>query len=166
MTGTLNRNERNFISRITVGGLQDLGYTVDYNAAEEGAIFSSFCCNTGLPGRRSLEAKMEDGGTEYDVSGARELGLFEDIFDGITDAVSEVLLPLTAELIEKGALYAFDELSRLREELGDEEDPGGFVRNTVTVFMFDEEGNIRDREYTWEEASSYQQLNLRRVRHT
>lgn len=160
MTGFLNR-ERNFISRISVAGLDDLGYTVNYDQAENGATFNSFCCNTGSPPqRRALDGNIDEQTLDNGPEAARNLGLIEDLY-GITDLVTNTFKELSQELIEAGAEYAFKELSRIREQLGNEDDPSGLVGNVLIVFMFDDDGNIVDREYTWEEASSYQQLNLR-----
>ena len=47
MTGWLDSGRPNPVSRITIGGFEDIGYSVDYDVAEEytlASVNTGFCC--------------------------------------------------------------------------------------------------------------------------
>jgi hypothetical protein len=71
MTGILQPNARPLLSRITIGSLQDSGYTVDYSQADDYTVHDlgpGCACNE--PSRRTL-ADMAHGDTLALVSSVR-----------------------------------------------------------------------------------------------
>lgn len=127
MTGYLSND--NPLSRITVATLDDLGYSVDYGAAAPFSArdVSSRCCNP----RRTLRG--EDIERDLFLDRLPELGL---------------------DLIRKAANEAFNVLSTLRKN-GPSFVPEGVEYvggDRITLFVFDEEDNIRDLGFRWDDV--------------
>lgn len=145
MTGFLSSGSSNPLSKISVGGLEDLGYVVNYDNAEPVTV-NPDCCFGG---------------------NNRRLGFFDNFFDRIQDFLEQAgpdqpryQPELSPTLLGKARKEARRVLKNLRETLQDTEDIIAVGGEAVAVFMFDDEGNIRHQSFGWEDVQEEEDISL------
>lgn len=147
MTPLLSPNRENYLSQVTVAGLADLGWTVDYSNVQPFVPPSadSGCRLTCTPtGGRQLRGEVQ-----------RDLDLIDEV-SGQLERAGDFLGDLSAKNAEyrQAAKFAFESLSEAR--LNPPQDiPEGlrFVGGEVTtVLMIDENFNIKDLTFTWRDV--------------
>ena len=146
MTGFLTSFFESPLSRITVGGLEDLGFTVNYDNADDFTLadVNNSCCNP----RRRLRGM-----------GERQLGFFDDLFNQAQDFVEDFERPtlpaLSEVLLNKARGEAVRLMSNLRQEMAEIMESNDEVvvvgGDVITIFMFDDDGNLRHQRYSWDD---------------
>lgn len=132
MTGILQEYAESPLSRITIAGLEDLGYTVNYDNADEYTIDDvvSSCC-IPEPERRLRAQSQSKPAPSY------------------PDWTEEMLSMARAEALRV--------LSSLREaQDAAANSPDNVVSlsgDLITVLVYDDEGNVRQKTFRWDQVS-------------
>ena len=145
MTPVLTFGDANPITKITVGTLEDIGYTVDYEMAEDltsNTVDRSVCCSArrGL-GDQSLRQE------KYNVHQSRDL---QDSRFGVGDS-SEIPPGISTDLYNKARTLAMEQLRRNSEHAPEVRDDGEstYVGDLlVHVYILNDEGSFGSLGFT------------------
>lgn len=128
MTGFLDGGN-DPLSVITVASLEDLGYSVSKENAEPftSRDVAGFCCNR----RRNLRKDDDEDGEFMQVE----------------------MPALDSDTVQMAAEEAFTVMQTMRSEMPAEMPEGAVYvgGESMTVFVFDSEGNVRDLAFRWED---------------
>lgn len=146
MSPLLSPGAENYLSEVTVAGLADLGWSVDYSQAASFVPPSaqSGCRVACVPKNRRLR-----GAKERDLSSTEDMNLDDGDY---LDRLSEIVL--SNEKFIVAAKSAFDIMSKARSSPPDYTPDGlTYVGGEVTtIFMVDEDDNIRDVTFRWQDV--------------
>lgn len=135
MTGFLNQGV-NPLSRITIASLEDLGYSVSYSAADPFSlanINTNVCC---FPDRRR-ELRGKQTNAKFDN------GLQRQSDTGVSERIAQI-----------AARFAARKMRRLLDDLPPTIPEGlTYVGGEfLTVLIYDDDENIRDLSFRWEDV--------------
>jgi len=139
MTGYLSSN--NIFSRITVGGLEDLGYEVDYNAAEPFDASNLGTCKASYCSNRRLVGNLRRGNI-FDRKRAKK-------------AFQKAKKPISDEGKIDMRKYAAKEMKRLRSVEHDIPEGEIFVGGEMLIVVYLEDGEIYSEDLKWDSVKNY-----------
>lgn len=176
MSPALTGRSQNPLSELTVAGLEDIGWVVDYSGAQPYVPSPSAACKVTCQARRGRNLRAVHRGRSDSTQSDRDLfldGFFQDAtdrlgdffddLDDFADDVSDILqdvtdriLPiLTDQQIRMAARSAFEGMLKVREEapiLIEADDLQVVMGDVMTVLMFDDEMNVRDLTFKWDDV--------------
>ncbi len=148
MTSTLLVDGANPITKITVGTLEDIGYTVNYTKAEDltsNSVKRAVCCDT----RRILRGKSIHQVGNYSDKGRRNL--HQDGILNLGEGDSTKVPPgISVDLYSKARVVAMQQLRRNRENAPEIRDNGGSVYVGdlfLHVYILNEEGKFGSLDF-------------------
>jgi hypothetical protein len=148
MSPILSFGAFNPITKITVGALEDIGYTVDYTMAEDltsNSVNKTVCCAT----RRRLRGNSIHQVGNYPDKGRRNLQ--QDGILNLGEGDSTKIPPgISADLYSKARAVAMQQLRRNRENAPEIRDDGGSVYVGdlfLHVYILSDEGSFGSLDF-------------------
>ena len=167
MSPSISGQTQNPLSELTVAGLEDIGWIVDFSNAQPYVPNPSNSCRvTCDEPRRKLRGQQQTPQRDGTSRGLFLNEFFEDVADNledIGDAVDDILeevvdriLPLlTDEQIRMAARSAFEGMKKARELMPDMTQYPGLefaMADAMTVFIYDDDQNVRDLTFKWDDV--------------